>query len=78
MGATAHPEPAPTCRTRQTERRVSEANWKRSVGRSKALGKIGRPDLHGHLVDDNLWAAARRVDEATWESGGPLGGLGRI
>lgn len=90
---------------------LSEANWKRSVGWSKALGKIGRPDLHvhdlrhtaasvwlasgadpkvvqrilghasaamtmdlyGHLVDDNLWAAARRVDEATRESGGLSG-----
>lgn len=90
---------------------LSEANWKRSVGWSKALGNIGRPDLHvhdlrhtaasvwlasgadpkvvqrilghasaamtmdlyGHLVDDNLWAAARRVDEATRESGGLSG-----
>lgn len=93
---------------------LSEANWKRSVGWSKALGNIGRLDLHvhdlrhtaasvrlasgadpkvvprilghasaamtmdlyGHLVDDNLWAAARRVDEATRESGGLSGASG--
>jgi hypothetical protein len=81
---------------------LSEANWKRSVGWTKAIAAVGMPDLrlhdlrhtaasvwlgagadpkvvqrilghasaamtmdlYGHLIDQNLWEAAKRIDEA--------------
>jgi hypothetical protein len=30
-------------------------------------------DLYGHLIDENLWTAARRVDENTRRSGDQTG-----
>jgi integrase len=89
---------------------LSEANWKRSVGWTKAIQAIGMPglrvhdlrhtaasvwlgagadpkvvqrilghasaamtmDLYGHLIDQNLWDAAKRIDEVS-QSGGTAG-----
>jgi hypothetical protein len=90
---------------------LSEANWKRSVGWTKAIAAVGMPDLrvhdlrhtaasvwlgagadpkvvqrilghasaamtmdlYGHLIDHNLWDAAKRIDELSQN-----GGTGRV
>ena len=89
---------------------LSEANWKRSVGWTKAIVAVGVPslrvhdlrhtaasvwlgagadpkvvqrilghasaamtmDLYGHLIDQNLWDAAKRIDEVS-RNGGTTG-----
>ena len=100
---------------------LGEANWKRAVGWSDAIERVGRPglrvhdlrhtcasvwlgagadpkvvqrilghasaamtmDLYGHLIDQNLWDAARKIggilgaSGADGDPGGRSGGSGR-
>ena len=89
------------------------ANWKRSVGWTKAIAALGMPDLrvhdlrhtaasvwlgagadpkvvqrilghasaamtmdlYGHLIDHNLWEAARRIDRVSGGTSGASGGF---